>query len=285
MFRATKTFIAQVVGKDRKPEFCYAIWNPATGILTFSISGKPRQIQIPEPQDGQEIKLPDKTIFLTENNKPSEFYRKIFGENLETRRRKRRIPSKWHAKMKEIEIFREILNPETLLIYRLYHLQDTPKFILIRTHLNINNINNAKIEYFTATFDPRDELIKFMRLKAQKIKDNSNLPKTTYFNPEDAKAIRNWDYEFALGVYRKLYKNLGTKQGLSYSMCPFCLKQELIYNTIYCDDCEYGANHGECALQTSDYIRIIKTIKSTELFTTRFYKNLQRTLTPPPPEK
>lgn len=106
------------------------------------------------------------------------------------------------------------------------------------------------------------------------------IPWIPYFTEKDKQALLNWSNEDSKRVWHNLeyiIENYNFK-GLSKYVDPFCLCH---IEAFFCDDCEYGKNHGDCNKPDSDYDKIIKvfshgTIPLHGILNCIFYNSLIR---------
>lgn len=108
----------------------------------------------------------------------------------------------------------------------------------------------------------KEKLIKFMELKAEKIKELSNNTIDYYFTEEDKKDILNWDNKIAEKIWTKIKSSIKylKASGLSRHVCPFCIYYKFKIDVFEkCINCTYGQRHGYCFLVDSDYDKISKT--------------------------
>lgn len=101
-------------------------------------------------------------------------------------------------------------------------------------------------------------LIAFMKAKAKKIKEYSDVP---YFTKRDEQAIAKWTH--AKKIWNDLYYSIMSEsiEGLFDTTCPFCIKhyEPFTFNYEYCNKCEYGKTHGICGSNSNenDFSRIL----------------------------
>lgn len=96
----------------------------------------------------------------------------------------------------------------------------------------------------------KETLIKFMWRKNEILKERG--APVDYFIQADANAIRRWSDASAMFALSNLVLSDDDA-----NMCPFCM----IHSFDHCDVCEYGANHGMCTHDNSNYKVLIEWVK------------------------
>ncbi|RLB83727.1 MAG: hypothetical protein DRH24_06525 [Deltaproteobacteria bacterium] len=126
--------------------------------------------------------------------------------------------------------------------------------------------------------DAREKLIMLMKKKAEEIK--KRVGRNIYFSRDDKKEILRWDLVIAREVWEKIKTNVFVfKQGgLSSYVCPFCIYYEILHwdraDIERCEMCGYGARHGCCFYEDSDYRRIYDKMIPAIVFSNRWYKKV-----------
>jgi len=119
----------------------------------------------------------------------------------------------------------------------------------------------------------KEKLIKFMDLKAERIKECAGVRKERYFDETDMKNIREWNEKECNEIWEELKKNSEKYEGLHIFLCPFCIKHK-----DECYSCEYGDNHGVCIFPESDFNSICYAFGSysniKKCFNKAFYKDI-----------
>jgi hypothetical protein len=124
-------------------------------------------------------------------------------------------------------------------------------------------------------------LIAFMKAKARKIRQYTNVP---YFTKQDEQDLEKWTH--AKWVWEVLYDSIAGDnftEGLFGTTCPFCIKYHMAGDSEYedCNKCEYGKRHGICGNYTkgNDFGRILRqgfqnsVMLTSDVLTHTFYEN------------
>jgi|WetSurMetagenome_2_1015567.scaffolds.fasta_scaffold02376_8 hypothetical protein len=100
------------------------------------------------------------------------------------------------------------------------------------------------------------------------LENKSLLAGRFYFVIHDREAISLWSNDICKSIWNRLCDNilLGGCHGLSFLLCPFCLK----YRHDRCRGCEWAKSHGRCNDDASDVHRA----RNKKQFTNEFYRDI-----------
>ncbi|HDD43418.1 MAG TPA: hypothetical protein ENG63_00950 [Candidatus Desulfofervidus auxilii] len=121
------------------------------------------------------------------------------------------------------------------------------------------------------------KLIRLMKEKAKVIQEITGID--YYFVKEDEKDILEWEDGIAEMVWIEIKRNVFEQManGLSSDVCPYCIKQSLLFLGLSkCVACEYGSRHGFCYQIGSDFNKIIsnKKLSISRFLTNDWYKKI-----------